>query len=93
MLFYLTGRLRTQLHPNGEGELMPVTDEPEDGCREPKKAMGFKCFASGTLNIIYITHTKVVTTLWSVEDLNEATCYYTSVQKPYKRKMVLSTIN
>lgn len=37
------GLLTTQDHPHGEGELMPPTDEPEDGCRETT----FKCFHSG----------------------------------------------
>ena len=35
--------LKTQAHPNGEGELMPSTDEPEDGCLQTE----FKCFLSG----------------------------------------------
>ncbi|XP_048775241.2 uncharacterized protein LOC125679824 [Ostrea edulis] len=39
------GRLRTQNHPNGEGDLMPAADEPEDGCRESNTA--YKCFLSG----------------------------------------------
>uniref|UniRef100_K1QGI2 Peroxidasin-like protein n=1 Tax=Magallana gigas TaxID=29159 RepID=K1QGI2_MAGGI len=40
---FIGGLLTTQDHPHGEGELMPPTDEPEDGCRETT----FKCFHSG----------------------------------------------
>ena len=41
--FIFVGLLKTQAHPNGEGELMPSTDEPEDGCRQTE----YKCFLSG----------------------------------------------